>query len=344
MKPQKTIKAQLFRASKALVTTALTAASSAVTIASSTTSIAQQIAQIGSQKARGALSKGTRSVKQGLATVSKLKPSKNVARGIGIAAVAAGVLTVGTILALKRIREQRTISFPTKNGKARVYEVNDDNGFPVRLLEVDGIVQSGTYVNDGNEPEDTPAYTDLVFNYLKQYDRVFEKKKDIQNICVLGCGGYDYPKHLIAHHAPVCVDAVEIDPTITALAERYFYLDRLKEEYDIDENDRLHLITNDALIHLLETGPHYDAIINDTYDGGSVPLHLASYPFYTAVKRRLNPDGVFATNIVSPLQGPDSGFLKQQVDLMKMVFDHVEVIPCDSEHPYTEDNVVVFAS
>lgn len=343
MRSKKSIKNQLFRATKAITTAALTVAASTVTVATSAASIAKQVATAGSKQAQSALEKGAGFVKSAAARIELRAPSRPVVIGAAAVLVAAGALTAGTMIALRTIRERRALSFPTKNGLARIYEVRDDEGHPVRLLEVDGIVQSGTYVNDGDEDETTPTYTDLVFDYLKKYDAIFSRKSTIDRICVLGCGGYDYPKHLIAHHAPTVVDAVEIDPTITALAERYFYLDRLIEEYDIEENDRLNLICNDALVHLLESGPRYGAIINDVFDGGSIPEHLTSLPFYTAVKQRLIPDGIFATNFVSPVEGPGSEFLDQQIANMKMVFDNVEVIPCDPDDPQSEDNVIVLA-
>ena len=220
-------------------------------------------------------------------------------------------------------------------GRARIYEVADDAGDPVRLLEVGGIVQSGTYTDE--------RYTDLVFEYLKAYDAMFDCGVPIQRVCVLGCGGYDYPEHLIAHRAPVVVDAVEIDPAITELARRYFFLDRTIEEYETDRTGRLNLICADALEHLLSTRERYDAVVNDAFDGGTPPAHLTTERFARAVHDRLNPDGIYLTNIVSAVEGPGAAFLHMQVALLKAVFDDVEVIPCDRENLTDEDNVIVIA-
>ena len=216
-----------------------------------------------------------------------------------------------------------------------MYQVLDDDGSPVRLLEVGGIVQSGTYIDE--------HYTDLVFDYLKRYDLMFELHSGIQNVCVLGCGGYDYPEHLIAHYPQVTVDAVEIDPAITAIARRYFFLDRLIEEYATEETQRLNLICDDALAHLQKPGMIYDAIVNDTFDAGEPPAHLTTRAFAQAVRARLAPGGPYLTNIVSALEGPGSAFLRDQVRILESVFNRVDVIPCDVDSVNEQDNVIVIA-
>lgn len=224
----------------------------------------------------------------------------------------------------------------TKFGRASVYQVEDDEGQAVRLLAVNGIVQSGMYVDDDR-------YTDLVFEYLKRYDTLFDLGVSGQRICVLGCGGYDYPKHLIAHHPDVAVDAVEIDPAITDIARRYFGLDRLIEEYDTEHTGRLNLICADALDHLRTPGPIYDAIVNDAFDAGKPPAHLTTREFLNAAHERLAPGGIYATNIVSALGGSDAAFLHEQVALMKTEFGNVRILPCATDSFSEADNVVVLA-
>ena len=226
--------------------------------------------------------------------------------------------------------------FRTMFGTASVYQVSDDEGQPVQLLAVNGIVQSGMYTDENR-------YCDLVFEYLKKYDTVFELRPDAKRICVLGCGGYDYPKHLIAHFPDATVDAVEIDPAITDIAQRYFSLDRLVEEFETEQTGRLNLVCADALEHLETPGPIYDAIVNDAFDAGTPPKHLTTAAFVHAVHERLVPGGVYATNIVSPLAGTKAAFLHAQVALLDAEFGHVRILPCATEAFGEADNVVVLA-
>ncbi len=239
------------------------------------------------------------------------------------------------ILAYRRHR-QTYLSFPTRFGRARIYQVQDDDGAPVRLLEVNGIVQSGSYLDE--------RYAEPVFQYLKDYNLLFQAERPVRRICVLGCGGYDYPEYLIAHHPALTVDAVEIDPSITALARRFFFLDRAIEEFDAQTPHRLNLIAADALEHLETADASYDAIVNDTFDGSTPPAHLTTASFYRVVHQRLTPGGLYLANIVAPLAGPGADFLLRQRSLMAQEFGHCYLFPCDACTLDEPDNIVAVAT
>lgn len=261
------------------------------------------------------------------ATITRMR------KAIGIVAGAVALGLAGAWL-WRRYGPGTYLRFNTKFGKARVYEVLDDDGAPVRLLEVGGIVQSGTYLDDDR-------YTDLVFEYLKRYDALFEGERSVQRVLVLGCGGYDYPEHLVAHYPDVIVDAVEIDPAITAIAQQYFFLDRVIEEFETEQSGRLNLICDDALAYLQATDQRYDAIVNDTFDAGTPPAHLTTPAFARAVREHLNPGGLYLTNIVSALEGPDSAFLREQAALLEHEFGNARIVPCAQDTLTEADNVIV---
>ena len=274
-------------------------------------------------------------------------------------AVIAGAVA-GAVVAWRRFGPATYVRADTMFGRARIYEVEGDDGSPVRLLEVGGIVQSGTYTDDERYAElvpfrtdrvpvqlrriDDERYAELVFEYLKRYDVMFEGERagSVERVCVLGCGGYDYPEHLLAHHPGVVVDAVEIDAAITTLARRYFYLDRAIEEFD-PHGERLHLFCADALEFLEGTDARYGAIVNDAFDAGDAPAHLATPEFAHLVHARLAPGGMYLTNIVSALEGPGAAFLDEQVAILEAEFDHVQVLPCDPDSLTEPDNVIVIA-
>ena len=264
-----------------------------------------------------------------------------------ILAGAAAAAGIGTLL-YHRLSSDTYVKIPTMFGPARIYQVEDDAGRSVRLLEVSGVVHSGTYVDD-------ELRYDLVFEYLKRYDAMFDPaaaglanwpEHPVRRVLVLGCGGYDYPEHLIAHHPEVTVDAVEIDPVITDIAQRYFWLDRCIEEFETEETGRMHIFTADARIFLEEAaarGIKWDAIVNDMYDAGEPVLSMATHEAAQYIYACLNPGGYYLTNIVSAIEGPHSAFLQQQVAIMRDVFDDVGVLTCDPESLTDPDNVIVIA-
>ena len=101
---------------------------------------------------------------------------------MAITAVGATALALAAVAIRNRFFSGTYLRFDTMFGKTRVYQVSDDAGRSVRLLEVGGIVQSGTYVDDD--------YTDLVFEYLKRYDMMFELGKPIRlSACACSAAG-----------------------------------------------------------------------------------------------------------------------------------------------------------
>lgn len=259
-------------------------------------------------------------------------PWKIPAGALALAAAAGAAALMATRLR----RRNSELHFSSRFGPARIYEVQDDAGEAVRLLEVNGIVQSGTYL-DGD-------YTRLAFQYLKDYDLMFQTGRPIHSVCVLGCGGYDYPEHLIAEHPELFVTAVEIDPAITAAARAFFFLDRLWEEYELEESGRLELVQADALDYLEQPGRRFDAIVNDAFDGGAPPTHLTTTRFYRAIRNRLEGAGMYLANIVAPLSGPGSSFLAEQAALLRTLFEEVYLLPCDKGRMDEPDNIIVVAT
>ena len=66
-------------------------------------------------------------------------------------------------------------------------------GEPVRLLRVDGAFESGTFIEKEKRNE-------LVFDYLKKYDLMFDINPQIKDVAMIGGAGYCYPKYAISHY------------------------------------------------------------------------------------------------------------------------------------------------
>jgi spermidine synthase len=248
-----------------------------------------------------------------------------------------------------RQRSETMLSFKTQFGTAHVYTILQDEltglhrsgsgggapEIPIRVLEVDGTLQSATYL-------DERCY-DLVFDYFRCFNRIFELPLEARNILMLGGGGYAWPKYVISHYPKVHMDVVEIDPVITSIAERYFYLDRLIVEFETEETGRLGLICDDAR-HYLETGDTtYDVIVNDCFVGNKIQGPLDEPEVAVAIKRRLSPGGVYAANVISALKGKDARVIAL-AETLKAQFAHVWCLPC-SDRPLEEmGNNIVFAT
>lgn len=262
---------------------------------------------------------------------------------LAVVAVLAGL----ALLVARRMREAGVyVRLRTKSGPVVVFTVEGDDGEPVRVLNVGGMYQSATYLDESR------AY-DLVFEYTKLYDKMFEALP-VRNALMIGGGGYSYPKHYIAEHPEARMDVVEIDPAITDLAWKHFFLDRLFAQFNLEESGRLGLICDDGRAYLEHraaeiaaragTTASYDAILVDAFSGKEPAASLATVEAARTMKGCLAPGGLYMANVVSALEGPDARLLRAMARTLGQAFGHVWVIPCATDAFAERDNVMLVAS
>ena len=142
---------------------------------------------------------------------------------------------------------------------------------------------------------------------------------------MLGGGGFSYPKYLVAHYPDISVDVVEIDPMVVSIAERWFYLDRLIAEFDIEQTDRMRVFVDGARAFLEESGDDYDAIVNDCFAARIPVMSLATAEAARVIHTRLTPGGLYLTNVISALRGPRAKLLHSVMRTLQeelMTADH----------------------
>ena len=160
--------------------------------------------------------------------------------------------------------------YKTMFGTAKVYETSWEDT-RIRVLEVDGTYQSASYLGE--------RWCEVPFPYLALYDAIFNTDTHMNRICMLGGGGFAFPKHVVAHRSPTIIDVVEIDPAIIRIANEHFFLDKLEETYHATEQGRLAIHCGDALAYLEEckrAHTRYGAILNDCFAGVEANDELAS--------------------------------------------------------------------
>lgn len=260
-----------------------------------------------------------------------------IAAYVGIALFLVGLFTWMGTRRSRREDAAAPLVFDSMAGPLRVYSIwRDDDA--VRVMDVQGTLQSATYLQDWK-------YTELVFDYTKFYNRLFETGISIEHMLMLGGGGYSYPKYVISHCPDVSMDVVEIDPKVTLIARRYFFLDRLMAEYDIDEeNGRLQLICDGGRHFLEKSDKRYSAIINDCFTGLHFAEGLATLEAVNLYHDHLVEDGVYLSNVIGALEGERSWVIQCIVATLSSVFKHVYIIPGQPEKPMNCDNNVVIAT
>ncbi len=227
----------------------------------------------------------------------------------------------------------------TQFGVARIYEMHR-NGSDLRVLDVRGTFQSAMYLDD-------ERWCDPPFPYLERFDSVFERNPAPHDLCMLGGGGYAYPRHVLAHHRDARIDVVEIDPAITSIAFEYFSLGEARERFCEKGSDRLGLICSDAVAHLRDCaakGRRYDAILNDCFAAGLPDTGLTTQESAQLIHLSLVPRGVYATNAICALEGPGASTLISLVGNLSRSFEHVLAIPSTRVPLDEPDNTIVLAT
>jgi spermidine synthase len=199
-------------------------------------------------------------------------------------------------------------------GEIRVMDIEDE-----RLLLIDGGIHS---VINKNTKEN-----------LFPYAWVTELAKDMRDVqgdmLLIGLGGGSILRSFYIDNWDV--EAVEIDPVVTEMAYKYFYL-------NIPGGAVHH---KDGREFLKQGGKKYDLIIMDAFGSSSVPFHLTTVEAFSLVKSRLNENGILILNIET--LGWDDIIVKSISATMMEIFENVTIYPI-AEPPNSLGNIIIAAS
>lgn len=242
----------------------------------------------------------------------------------------------------------------SKFGPVLIFDSQDKQKTPIRLLNVGNKFQSVCYL----QKELRYKLVCIYHQYMMQVVELAHKESG--KTLVIGAGGYSLPKWMWAHYPNMQVSVVEIDPTITKLAKRFFFLQQTldtfcKNSYQelnypacLEEQRpstcRARIIHADGVHYLQHTQETYDVIINDAFAGKNALISLANQEGARLLKNRLRADGVYLANIISPLDMSSNGILHKVIASMQTQFTYVYLIPEDEEDPRVVANNVLVAS
>ena len=207
--------------------------------------------------------------------------------------------------------------FDTQYGRVHVVDSHYDSK-PSRNLEISGGFESAMYLDD-------ETHAKPVFTYVSKSDKLFDTfVNDGDKALCLGGGAYSIPKWLALNNA-ADVYVIEIDPGVTNVARKYFYLDDVS-------NVSKHGIENhqgDARVVMpkLESGV-YSLVYNDTFAGNEPAATLSTIEAARDVKARLKPGGLYISNVIGMLGDIDNQFLGWEIRTLKEAFGNVHLISC----------------
>lgn len=153
---------------------------------------------------------------------------------------------------------------------------------PERVLELnEGVVAHSVFMSSTVL---TGGYWDLPLALPPLLDR------RVRRVAILGNAGGTVARAYRHFYPGARIDAVEIDPEVTRVGERYFGL---------DPGPFLEVFDEDARPFLMRTDARYDIVYIDAYRQPYVPFYLATREFFELVRKRLEPGGIVALNVAS---------------------------------------------
>lgn len=179
-------------------------------------------------------------------------------------------------------------------------EFDGDSAYSHVRVRRQGTVRSLTIVRDSGE-EALQSQIDLRkpqvlrFPYLRHLFAAYLLQPQPKNALIVGLGGGGMVKFLDVVDPELNVVAVEIDPLVVDLADRFF---------DVRSGPRLEIVVSDGVEYLRTPGKAFDAIYMDAFlkpsadtDDTGAPLALRNRAFYRQIGQRLRPGGVAAFNL-----------------------------------------------
>lgn len=175
------------------------------------------------------------------------------------------------------------------------------------------------------------------YTRLYMLDTIFKPR--ISRAMTLGGGAYVWPLNFIRRSPDSQMTVVEIDPQVTAVAKKYFRL---------TDDARLKIIHEDGRIFLNQNKEIYDAIYGDAFASYfSIPFQLTTREAMKEIYDSLSPDGIFALNVISSLDGDKSLLFKAEYLTLKDFFPQVYIFPAyyyDGRNTDKHQNIILIAT
>ncbi len=200
-----------------------------------------------------------------------------------------GAVFFGVLLGGLGVAQDRPINTDTWH---EIYRANSNFGRLQVLVASNSTRRLYLYLDDflDQDTYDPVAKKSVAaFTYML-HDLAHGYNTNIHDVLCLGLGVGIVPMSFAREGARV--DAVEINPAVLPLGEKFFDFDPKRVNVTID----------DARHFLNRAAPHqYDAIILDAFVGDSSPSHLFSREAFAAMRRVLRPGGVLVINCFGDL-------------------------------------------
>lgn len=186
-------------------------------------------------------------------------------------------------------------------GEIKVFDYNPS----FRLYANDNLTQN---VYDPARGQSAYLFTHMLAGLARAYTA------NVRDVLCIGLGVGLVPMDFV--HDGARVDAVEINPAIVPVAEKFFGLDPARMTIAIDDGRHF----------LNRCDRQYDVVVLDAFLGDSSPSHLMTREAFQAMRRVLRPGGTLVINVYPARLEPGRDFFPASlVDTLRTVFPGVRV-------------------
>jgi spermidine synthase len=214
--------------------------------------------------------------------------------------VCRGTQAVAAVLALLVPASIVCAASPGHPGRGHeTVEFDQRSEFSHILVKRQGNNRSLVFVRDnGDEAEESLINIKKPYEILIPYARYmftsYLFRPEQKRVVIVGLGGGGMV-HFLKHYDPeLNVEAVEIDPVVVDVADRFF---------DVRTGGNVRIVTDDGLKYLQSAEGRYDVIYMDAFlkpardtDPSGIPLHLKTEQFYKDLQQKLEPGGLVVIN------------------------------------------------
>ncbi len=177
------------------------------------------------------------------------------------------------------------------------------------------------------------------FRYTDLFHLGVAYNPEARDVLFIGLGAGSSEKAMLRDFPDMRMHAVEIDPVVVDVAQRYF---------EVPEDDpRLEISIGDGRRFLADEDARWDAIVIDAFFADAIPFHLVTREFLQLAQSRLNPGGVIVTNAIGAIEGPGSRLFRSIYRTYRTVFPtvlvHPAILPGD-EGDETFRNLILVAT
>ncbi len=218
-----------------------------------------------------------------------------------------------------------------------IYQDNEYTDREIMVYDSGSVLQSASYIEEGRRNE-------LIFEYMKQFNRALDLKPDTGNMLLFGGARYAYPKYIISHYPNISMDVVEIDPQAYETACQFFYVDELIRDYDLNETHRLNNIIDDAHDFIYHTNRKYDIIIDDTFNDIEPVFPLLTLETFTQIKTLLKENGIYMRNLSGHRKIQKTPYLLDVLKTLQQVYADVRLVKAFFFPHARMGNYVILAS